>query len=195
MHKVAIIILGCLTVVFFILGLNNYSKANRLEKENQQLQERIKNLTSQNQYYQEQINTQLQEQTTKENVSDAESQAVQFVRIYHNTSLNPQVRLQQLKRLMVPAAYTKKFGNSQQQKEDVGNSNVQSRIELKNIRPFRDGEVQKFNIDYDYIGNVDNTESYVEKMNIIVHMVVNNGKWLVNDFELTYVQGPDHHAD
>lgn|GEM_PF-4601462 len=197
MSRVAIIVLGCLTVIFFVLGLNNYRQVNQLKKENQELQQKIKNLSSRNQYYQQQINTQLIEQSTKENEEDAEQKAARFTRIYHNTSMNPEERLQQLKSLMVPDAYNKWIKNTKQQEEEdqQANSNVETRVDIKNIKSFKDGEIQKVNIDFDYVRTVDNKESFVEKMNIIVHMVVNNGKWLVNDFELTYKEGPDEHVD
>ena len=196
MNKVAVVIIGCLVVGFFVFGLSSYNKANKLERENQQLQQKIKNLTSQNQYYQKQISVQLQEQTTKENDEDAESKAVQFVKVYHNSSLNQQEWLQSLKKLMVPQAFAKKINNQNNNQDETGeNSNIQGRVEIKNIQSFKDGDIHKVNIDYDYIGSVDNTENFVEKMNIVVHMVVNGGKWLVNDFELTFKEGPENHAD
>lgn len=193
MNKFPIILLGCLVIGLFLFGLNNYHKSNQLEKENQQLQEKIKNLTSQNQFYQKQMNAQLQEQTTKEDKEDAKTKAVKFIKVYHNTSLTQQERLQQLKILMVPEAFSKKFGSPRQQQTNE-TSNVQGRIDIKNIQSFQDQNKEKVKIDYDYIGSIDNTENFVEKMNIIVHLVVHNGKWLVKDFEVTYIEGPEDHV-
>lgn len=163
---------------------------NTLKRENHQLQEKIKSLTQQNQDYQKQINTQIQEQTVKENNADAESKAIQFVKTYHNFSLNQQDRLQQLKKLMVPEAFAKKIETNPQQTEE-SRSNVQARINITNVQSFEEENSRKFNIGYEYIGSVNNTENFVERLNIVVQMVISEGKWLVNDFDLTYEEGPE----
>lgn len=193
MNKIAVIFLGFLIVGLAVFGINSYNKINKLEKSNQQLQEKVKSLTNQNKNYQDQLSNQIKEQATKENNKDAESKAVQFVRIYNNTSLAETNRINQLKKLMTSEAFTKKIETNQQQTQE--SNNIQTRVDIKNVQSFKVEDTQKVTIDYDYIGSVDNTENFVERMNIVVHLVVLDGKWLVNDFEITYKEGPEDHAD
>jgi len=193
LNRFTIILLSLFIVGLSVFALHSFRKISQLEKENQQLQEKVKNLTSLNKEYQNQINIQLQEQATKETEEDAEAKAVQFVNIYNNLSLAPQTRINQLKQLMTADAFNKKFGTTQQPTSST--NRIQSKVDIKNVQSFDVNNTKKVTIDYDYIGSVDNTENFVERMNIVVHLVISNGKWLVDDFEITYKEGPEGHRD
>ena len=195
MNRFTIILLSLFIVGLSVFALHSFRKISQLEKENQQLQDKVKNLTSLNKEYQNQINIQLQEQAIKENEEDAESKAVQFVNIYNNLTLTPQARIHQLKQLMTPDAFNKKIGSTPTQPQTSSTNRVQSKVDIKNVQSFDVNNTKKVTIDYDYIGSVDNTENFVERMNIVVHLVISNGKWLVDDFEITYKEGPEGHRD
>lgn len=166
-----------------LFGYREYRQKNDLVKTNQSLQKQITSLKQENEALQERINR----QSLPPNDDSAKIVATQFVKIFNDSSITGNERSAKLQKLMTKEAFNKKIGSSLNEQPVV--TTVESRVEIKGISSTNIGTSEKVTIDYDYVQQ--GKENYVQRMKIVLDMVIPNGKWLISNYEITYIDGPE----
>lgn len=187
------VILTILFVILLIMVIATYPTIYQLQNAKSQLEQKVEQLQTQNKNLQKQLSqqrTEVEKLTTEQNRESAEEIAIDFIEVLNSSSLSEDQRASQLKKMMIPGLYERKFGsNSKDNHTDGPVEQVRVKLKINQVIPAKIGNRVQVNLNYDLLTNVDNKENFTQKMNTVVLLAPQNNKWIIVDFNITYLQG------
>lgn len=190
------ITLTILFAILLIVVIATYPTIYHLQSAKSQLEQKVAQLQTQNKSLQRQLSqqrTEVEKLTTEQNKKSAEETAIDFIEILNSSSISEEQRLSQLKKMMDPSLYKREFSVNAKDnhQHEAPLEKIQVKLKFNQVVPAKIGNRVQVNLNYDLLTTVDNKENYAQKMNTVVLLAPQNNKWIVVDYNLTFLQGKE----